>query len=43
MVFADGAGNAVNFGELFAPPVDDFEGLDLAQVLNPVVTACAAD
>ncbi len=42
-VAADGAGDAVDFGELPASLVDDFVGVDLTEVLEPVVAAQAAD
>ncbi len=41
-VAANGARDAVDFGEL-PTLVGDFEGVDLAQVLNPIMAACAAD
>lgn len=41
-VVANGTRDTVDFGEL-SVAVDDFEGVDLAEVLNPVVAACAAN
>jgi hypothetical protein len=42
-VAADGAGDAVDFGELTATLVDNFEGIDLTKVLEPVVAAQATN
>ena len=41
-VAANGARDTVDFGELMVTS-DDFEGVDLAEVLYPVVTACATN